>query len=425
MKKKIIVRGPALSQTGYGEQCRFALRALKSREDLFDVYLINIPWGGSNWIFEQSEERDWIDELIIKTMPLLEQQKMNPAMPLFDVSLQVTIPNELQKMAPENVLFTAGMETDRIAAAWAGKCHEIADKILVVSEHAKSGFKQPVKAQLPSGEEIDFVLEKPIETVHYPVKNIDTTDLNLELETKFNFLTLAQWGPRKNLTNTIAWFCEEFKNDEDVGLIVKTYAKGNSKIDKNYVTGQLKRTLENFPDMKCKVYLLHGYMSEQDIHSLYCDSNIHALVNLGHGEGFGLPLFEAAYCGLPVITHDFGGQKDFLYAPKKNKKGVEKMRPHFSKIPYDLRPVQKHVLWQGVIEPNMNWAYPSQPASKAVMRECYKNYGLVKSTAKKLQKWIKEEFEESKKYDAFVQAFFGEELEAEQEIEDLFNQLQL
>ena len=39
MKKKILVRGPALSQTGYGEQCRFALRALRSREDLFDIHL--------------------------------------------------------------------------------------------------------------------------------------------------------------------------------------------------------------------------------------------------------------------------------------------------------------------------------------------------------------------------------------------------
>jgi len=55
MKKKILVRGPALSQTGYGEQCRFALRALKSREDLFDIYLLNIPWGGPNWIFENNE----------------------------------------------------------------------------------------------------------------------------------------------------------------------------------------------------------------------------------------------------------------------------------------------------------------------------------------------------------------------------------
>ena len=29
MTKKIIVRGPALSQSGYGEQTRFALRSLR------------------------------------------------------------------------------------------------------------------------------------------------------------------------------------------------------------------------------------------------------------------------------------------------------------------------------------------------------------------------------------------------------------
>ena len=425
MKKKVIVRGPALSQTGYGEQCRFALRSLRSREDLFDIYLLNIPWGGTNWIFEDSDERKWLDYLIVKTRPLIEKQKQNPGVAIFDISLQVTIPNELQRMAPENVLYTAGMETDRISAAWAGKCHEIADKILVISEHAKKGFKQPVKAQMPNGKEIDFVLEKPIEVVHYPVKKIEVGDLNLQLETKFNFLTLAQWGPRKNLINTIAWFCEEFKNDEDVGLVVKTYAKGNSHIDRDFVENSLKSILEHFPDMKCKVYLLHGYMAEQEIHSLYADSKIHALINLGHGEGFGLPIFEAAYSGLPVITHDFGGQKDFLYAPKKNKKGVKKLRPFFSKVPYDLKPVQKEVLWNSVIEPNMNWAYPSQQASKTVMRECYKNYSMLLGTAKKLQKWLHEEFEESKKYDDFIQAFFGDELEAEKEIDDLFNQLQL
>ena len=37
MKKKIFVKAPVLSQSGYGEQSRFALRALRSREDLFDI----------------------------------------------------------------------------------------------------------------------------------------------------------------------------------------------------------------------------------------------------------------------------------------------------------------------------------------------------------------------------------------------------
>ena len=408
MKKKIIVRGPALSQTGYGEQCRFALRALRSREDLFDIYLMNIPWGGTNWIFEDNEERRWLDSLITKTMPLLEHQKQNPQMPLFDISLQVTIPNELQRMAPQNILYTAGIETDKACPEWIGKCHQFADKILVISEHAKAGLQVPIKAQDQMGNQLDFVLDKPIEVVHYPVKKVETKELDLELQTDFNFLTMAQWGPRKNIVNTIKWFCEEFKNSEDVGLVVKTFAKGNSQIDKDFLEKALKSVVDAYPNKKCKVYFLHGYMNEEEIHSLYVHPKIKAMINFGHGEGFGLPLFEAAYSGLPVITHDFGGQKDFLYAPKKDKKGVEKLRPHFSKVNYDLKPVQKEVLWQGVIEPDMQWAYPSEASCKTAMREAVKNYGLLQGEAKRLKGWLEKENEESKKYDDFIEKSFGD-----------------
>jgi len=191
MRKKILVRGPALSQTGYGEQCRFALRALKSREDLFDIYLLNIPWGGTNWIFENNDERRWIDELINKTSPALQQQKNNPSKPIFDVSLQVTIPNELQKMAKEDILYTAGIETDKACTEWIAKCHQFADRIMVISEHAKSGLLTPVIAEDDQGNQINFVLQKPIDVVHYPVKKMETKELNLQLETEFNFLTIA------------------------------------------------------------------------------------------------------------------------------------------------------------------------------------------------------------------------------------------
>ena len=45
MKKKIIVRAPALTQSGYGEQARFALRSLRAHEDKFDIF--NIATGDS------------------------------------------------------------------------------------------------------------------------------------------------------------------------------------------------------------------------------------------------------------------------------------------------------------------------------------------------------------------------------------------
>ena len=61
--RKIIVRGPALSRSGYGEQTRFALRSLRAYEDEFDIFLINTNWGRTGWDWEDTEERRWMDDI--------------------------------------------------------------------------------------------------------------------------------------------------------------------------------------------------------------------------------------------------------------------------------------------------------------------------------------------------------------------------
>jgi hypothetical protein len=55
MLKKVLIKGPVLSRSGYGEQARFALRALQSRPDLFDIYIVNIPWGRTGQISSVDE----------------------------------------------------------------------------------------------------------------------------------------------------------------------------------------------------------------------------------------------------------------------------------------------------------------------------------------------------------------------------------
>ena len=136
MKKKIFVRAPVLSQSGYGEQSRFALRALRSREDLFDIYVQPISWGQTGWIWQENEFREWLDSRIIETQILLQQQQLQP-----DISLQITIPNEFQKMCPINIGYTAGIETDRVSPVWLEKGNAM-DKILVVSNHAKKTYEE-------------------------------------------------------------------------------------------------------------------------------------------------------------------------------------------------------------------------------------------------------------------------------------------
>ena len=66
MRKKIIVKGPALSRSGYGEQTRYALRALRTREDLFDVYVVNIPWGNTGQLMDVTDETRYVKEKLMK-----------------------------------------------------------------------------------------------------------------------------------------------------------------------------------------------------------------------------------------------------------------------------------------------------------------------------------------------------------------------
>ena len=221
-RKKILVKGPAMSLSGYGEQCRFALRALRAYEEVYDIFLINIPWGQTGFITEASEEKDWLDALLAKTITYAQSGGT------FDMSLQVTIPNEWEKIAPINVGYTAGIETTKISPEWLEKSF-LMDRIVVVSDHAKYGFENTTYRAVnqATNEEVDLGCQVPVATVNYAIREQDKQELALNLKYDFNFLTMAQWGPRKNLDNTIRWFVEEFHDDE-VGLVVKTFQKTNN-----------------------------------------------------------------------------------------------------------------------------------------------------------------------------------------------------
>jgi hypothetical protein len=103
------------------------------REDLFDIHILPTKWGETGWLAIPGEERAWIDQQVNKATVHLHQK-----LP-YDISVQVTIPNEWQKLAPVNIGVTAGIETNKVAPVWIQQAN-LMDKIITISEHSKSGF---------------------------------------------------------------------------------------------------------------------------------------------------------------------------------------------------------------------------------------------------------------------------------------------
>tara|TARA_R110000824_G_scaffold81966_1_gene205747 strand:- start:1760 stop:3040 length:1281 start_codon:yes stop_codon:yes gene_type:complete len=396
---KVYLKGPILTQSGYGHHCRTVFRALKTREDIFDIYVQPIPWGKTSWLWKDDDERRNIDFLLAKTIAHIDSGGK------FDVSLQVTIPNEWEKLAPINIGITAGIESDKVSAKWLESCNMMS-KVLTISEHSVKSFTDTIYDAInnQTGEKFKYCLQSPIEYISYPALKHEPVNLDLDLTTDFNFVTVAQMGPRKNFEMTVKAFVESFKDDESVGLIIKTNIGKNSLIDRENCKNSLKVLSRSLGDRKCKIYLLHGALTEAEMGGLYTNKKVKALVSTTHGEGFGLPLFEAAYYGLPVLATDWSGHLDFLCKKVKQKNNKTKIKPMFGKISYKLAEIPEHAIWENILIKESKWAYPELSSVKNNMLEVFKDHGRFKKRAKELQNWVCKEFAEDKIYDKYVKA---------------------
>lgn len=382
---KVLLEGPIMTLSGYGEHARLVYRSLKEQENL-QIFINPLEWGRTSWSPSISDdERRSINEGIGMLKQYIDHGKQTKQDIHFDVQVHVGIPNEFEKRAPYSVCVTAGIETDRVSANWLMKTYQGIDKIVVPSEHAKSGFTTTSYEALNQATNEKTIIEcnSEVDVVPYPVKNLEDAPIDLKISTKFNFLSVALLGPRKNIHNMIKWFIEEFK-DEDVGLVLKTGHSRGSVMDKENTRKVIRNILGKDSSRKCKVYLLHGNLSEEEIHSLYKREDIHCYVNLAHGEGFGLPIFEAAYSGLPVLATDWSGHLDFLSAPIK-KGNNTKIKKLFARVDHDLAEIPKNVVWKDILIEGSRWAIPNKASYKKQLRNVYKNYGMYKKWSNTLK----------------------------------------
>ena len=397
MKKvRTLLKGPALTQSGYGVHTRQLFRALFT-DPMFDLHVENIRWGNCPFLTEDTPEKQAIKKCVYK---FAQQEKAGNKD--YDLFVHVSIPNEFEQKGKVNIGVTAGIETDRISHVWVQKCEEM-DLIIVPSEHSKKALTSSTVdwQNTKTGEIGQFKITKPVivcsEGVDTNVfkpwtaanasQSMKDFQKSLNLEPEFCFLHVGQWGKggygedRKNIANLVKYFIETFKGRDDVGLVLKTNMSRNNVLDYNSIQGRLAQIKANFKEEEIPpIYLVHGNLSDEEMAGLYTHPKVKSFVSLTSGEGFGLPLLEAAASGLPVIATNWSGHLDFL-------------KRKFSAVKYELKVVPEIAVWEPIITQGSQWAYADEADSKRRLKKMVKSYSTPKAKAEELVEDIQSEFD--------------------------------
>ena len=120
--KKVILVGPVLSYSGYGEHARCVLRSLIQSLGEFDIYIAPTTWGRTSTDVTDTPENRFINKCIEKQSQYKGQ---------YDLSVQVALPNEWKNLAKVNIGVTAAVETDRCNPQWIQACNQM-NKVIVV-----------------------------------------------------------------------------------------------------------------------------------------------------------------------------------------------------------------------------------------------------------------------------------------------------
>mgnify|MGYP003663378132 CR=1 FL=1 len=379
-KKRVLLRAPLLTISGYGVHSRQIFDYLSRRSDI-DLTVQLLSWGHTSWMIESSLE----DGMIGKIMMCSKEIKAP-----YDLSVQVQLPDEWDhKLAHKNIGISAFVETDVCNKTWIDRCN-LMTKVIVPSTFITKTIQRTA------------LLTTPVAVVpeHFNSNITKSEKCDLTLSRKFNFLILGQLTgntietDRKNTMNMIKWTCETFSDNPQVGIVLKTNVGRTTLRDRSVTIETIKNVLKQVrTGLHPKVELVHGNMSSKEIAGLYNHDRIKCLLSATHGEGFGLPLIDAASAGMPIIATGWSGHMEFLE------------KEYISSLKYTLGPIPEARVDNRIFMKGARWAYVDEKEFKKKLLDVYRNYKGKKSKAKKLQNKIINNFSKSAVFKIYDEAF--------------------
>ena len=141
---------------------------------------------------------------------------------------------------------------------------------------------------------------------------------DLELGNAYKFYYIGELNDRKNLKTMLKCYQAAFEGSNKVLMILKVNTPNGKREETKKaveaISMEVRKELRMFtyPDEYCQELIIPGQMPRKDLLSLHDTADCY--VSTSHGEGWGMPIYEAFCMGNPVIAGNEGGPKDFLAA---------------------------------------------------------------------------------------------------------------
>jgi GT2 family glycosyltransferase len=232
------------------------------------------------------------------------------------------------------------LEVDGFPADWVWQANRM-NEVWVPTEFNRQGF-------LASG------LKRP---VHVIPLGIDTNYFHPGIKAyrnpmgEFVFLSIFEWGERKEPWLLLRAFNDTFSAREPVRLLCKVINRDGSLSLKQEI-----RKLGLKESGGRISYLFNLEFPHYQLGSLYRSAD--CFIASSRGEGWDMPLMEAMACGLPAIATDWGAHNEFLHEgiayPLRSRGTV----PAVARCPYYA---------------GFSWADPDPEHLRHLLREVYEH----------------------------------------------------